>query len=231
MAHVSRGDTEVPEEVKEEHPAEPRRPIHWNYAHKQIPLNSKARVTAPGNAVSVYTDLVSLEQGEGEKPFSLEEEREGRVIDTHVKRESSRQNDDIKWSKAHGRGSLKRSPRHDFLPYSPRKKGRTAMMSTSGGTSKFTAPGPGLFKRSRGIASMSADIRCPARPWPRVELSSDDESSSVVIVVCEHSWFRGEECCFSPRCPFPFEWRGNGDGRRRGRTHLRNVFLFSYTAE
>ena len=176
VAHVSRGDTVVPEEVKEEHPAEHRRPIHWNYAHKQIPLNSKSRVTTPGNAVSVYTDLISLEQGEGEKPFSLEEEREGRVIDTHVKRESSRQNDDIKWSKAHGRGSLKRSPRHDFLPYSPRKKGKTAMMSTSGGTSKFTAPGPGLFKRSRGIASMSADIRRPERPWPRVELSSDDES-------------------------------------------------------
>ena len=90
VAHVSRGDTEVPEEVKEEHPAEHRRPVHWNYAHKQIPLNSKSWVTTPGNAVSVYTDLISLEQGEGEKPFSLEEERTRRVIDTHVKRESSR---------------------------------------------------------------------------------------------------------------------------------------------
>ena len=47
-------------------------------------------MTTPGNAVSVYTDLVSLEQEEGKKPFSLEEERIGRVLDTHVKRESSR---------------------------------------------------------------------------------------------------------------------------------------------
>ena len=107
VAHVSSRDTEVPEEVKEEYPAEPRRPIHWEYAHKQTPLNAMAWVTMPGNAVSVYTDLVSLEQEEGEKPFSLEEERIGRMIDTHVKRESSRQNEDIKWNKAYGRGSLK----------------------------------------------------------------------------------------------------------------------------
>ena len=50
------------------------------------------------------------------------------------------------------------------------------MMSTSGGKSKFTALGPGLFKRSRGIASMSADIRRPERSWLRVELSSDEEN-------------------------------------------------------
>ena len=50
------------------------------------------------------------------------------------------------------------------------------MMSTSGGKSKFTAPGPGLFKRSRGIASISADIRRPERLWPYMELSSDEEN-------------------------------------------------------
>ena len=176
VAHISRGDTEVPEEVKEEHLAESRRLIHWEYAHKQTPLNAKARVTTLGNAVSVYTDLVSLEQEEGENPFSLEEERTGRVIDTHIKRESSRQNEDIKWSNAHGRGSLKRSPRQNFLPYFSRKRGKTAMMSTSGGKSKVTALGPGLLKRSRGIASISADIRRPERPWPYVELSSDEEN-------------------------------------------------------